>query len=67
MGISSEGYEEQFRALLISIEASHTDVGKSASKEDNELKRLECTINYHSKEGTASRQKGKERAVFSSS
>lgn len=50
MEIYYEGYEEQFRALLTSIEASHTDLGKSASKKDKELNRLECTINNHSKE-----------------
>lgn len=63
VGISCEGYEEQFRALTTTIEASHPAQARSASKKDKELKKLGCMINYHSKEWNASRNKGKKRAV----
>jgi hypothetical protein len=44
------GYEEQFMAILIVIEAGCPHmVLSSASKGNRELKRLECSINYDSK------------------
>ncbi|KAF5443230.1 hypothetical protein F2P56_035805 [Juglans regia] len=58
IGISFGGYEEQFKALLIAIEASHS---KSATKRDRELKRLTCSINYDVKEGSGGRDRSKGR------
>lgn len=45
MGISCEGFEEQFRALLIAIELNRF----SATKRDRELRRLTYSVNYDSK------------------
>ncbi|KAF5449121.1 hypothetical protein F2P56_029600 [Juglans regia] len=58
IGISFGGYEEQFKALLIALEASHS---KSASKQDRELRRLTCSINYDAKEGSGGRDRLKGR------
>lgn len=57
MGISCEGFEEQFRALLIAIELNRF----SATKRDRELRRLTYSVNYDSKERNVShdRSKGK--------
>ncbi|KAG6652954.1 hypothetical protein CIPAW_05G041700 [Carya illinoinensis] len=63
VGISCEGFEEQFRALLIAIEAGQPALAKSAAKKERELKRLEFSINYKSRDGCGWRDKGKERAV----
>lgn len=61
--ISYAGYEEQFRALITTIEAGHPAMARSAAKKERELKRLECSINYNSKGGSAFRDKGNVRAV----
>lgn len=58
IGISFEGYEEQFKALLIALETSHS---KSTTKRDRELKRLTCSINYDVKEGSGGMDKSKGR------
>lgn len=58
-------YEQQFKALLTAIETGHPNVAKSAAKTERKLKRLECCINYQSKERSATNYKGKERAVSS--
>lgn len=50
VGISCEGFEEQFKALLVAIEADRTLAMKSAVKVDRELKRLQSSINYDCKE-----------------
>lgn len=51
MGISCDGFEEQFKALIIAIESGHSLALKSASKKERELRRLECSINYDIKRG----------------
>lgn len=56
--ISFGGYEEQFKALLVALEASHS---KSASKRDRELKKLTCSINYDVKEGSGGRDRSRGR------
>ncbi|XP_035543339.1 uncharacterized protein LOC118347632 [Juglans regia] len=61
-GVSFGGYEEQFMALLVAIEASRS---KSASKQDRELKRLTCSINYDVKEGSSGRVRSKGRGKLS--
>ncbi|XP_041007460.1 uncharacterized protein LOC121252060 [Juglans microcarpa x Juglans regia] len=58
MGISCVRYEEQFKALIIAIEADQHGVG---SRRDRELKRLMWSINYDGKEGSASRGRNKGR------
>ncbi|KAG6637056.1 hypothetical protein CIPAW_11G154000 [Carya illinoinensis] len=58
VGISIGGYTEQFRALLVAIEDSHS---KSATKRDRELKRLTCSIKYDVKEGSGGRDRSKGR------
>lgn len=63
--ISYKGFEEQVRALLIAIEAGQPSLVRSASKNERELKRLSCSINYNVTEGSAYRGKGKERAANS--
>ncbi|KAF5466945.1 hypothetical protein F2P56_016823 [Juglans regia] len=59
MGISCKGYEEQFKALIIAIEAGQHGTGL---KRNRELKRLTWSINYDGKEGSASRTRNKGRA-----
>ena len=49
-------------ALLVAIEASRS---KSASKQDRELKRLTCSINYDVKEGSSGRVRSKGRGKLS--
>ncbi|XP_042970966.1 uncharacterized protein LOC122303308 isoform X2 [Carya illinoinensis] len=58
LGISCVGYEEQFKALIIAIEAGQQG---SVSKRERELRRLSWSINYDSKEGSASRGRNKGR------
>lgn len=60
MVISCDGFEEQFSALLIAIEASQPLSARSAlKKERRELKRLACSVNYIVRGGSAIRDKGK--------
>lgn len=40
VGISCDGFEELFSALLIAIEAGQSSLARSASKRERELKRL---------------------------
>ncbi|KAF5451553.1 hypothetical protein F2P56_026652 [Juglans regia] len=61
--ISYDGYEDQFMALLVAMEANRSTVMKSAVKKDRELKRLQCSINYDNKEGTSGRDRAKGRDV----
>ncbi|KAF5480112.1 hypothetical protein F2P56_000881 [Juglans regia] len=49
MGILCVGYEEQFKALIIAIEAGQHGAG---SKRDSELKRLTWSINYDGNDGS---------------
>lgn len=54
VGLSGEGFKEEFMALLTAIEASHsqkesTSSSKLGNKENRELKKLSCSINYDSK------------------
>ncbi|KAF5474372.1 hypothetical protein F2P56_006276 [Juglans regia] len=55
VGISHGGCENQFKALLIAIEVSHSRDTKSSFKKSRELKRLSCAINYDAKGGSSSR------------
>lgn len=50
MGIYCEGFEEQFKALLVAIEAGRSTALKSTIKKERELKQLICLINYDNKE-----------------
>ncbi|KAF5467994.1 hypothetical protein F2P56_012192 [Juglans regia] len=61
VGISCEGYADQFRAQLIAIEVGHYQQG-AGPKRSRELKRLNWSINYDGKEGSASRGRNKGRA-----
>lgn len=57
IGIACEGFEDQFKALFIAIEAADQPLeARSASKKERELKRLSCSINYDAREGSASRR-----------
>ena len=58
LGISCAGYEEQFKALIIAIEAGQNGAG---TKRERELRRLTWSINYDGKEGSASRGRNKGR------
>lgn len=55
VGISCKGFEEQFKALLVAIDAGRSMVSKSAAKKEREFKRLICHINYDNKEGSVRR------------
>jgi hypothetical protein len=66
VGVSCEGFEEQFMAILTAIEAGRPQKVRGSfsncgSKGNRELKRLECSINYDSKFENSSRAFGKER------
>lgn len=71
LGLSGEGFKEEFIALLTSIEVSHsqkesTSSSKLGNKENRELKRLSCSINYDSKGGNSRRGRVKGRAMLGS-
>lgn len=59
MGLSCEGYEDQFMALLVAMEVGRSTAMKSAVRKERELKRLECSINYDNKKGTLGRDRAK--------
>jgi hypothetical protein len=66
VGLSCEGYEEQFMALLTAIELGHchkdlASSSKFVNKGNKEIKRLACSMNYDSKCGSSSHGKGKGR------
>lgn len=63
--ISCKEYEKQFKALLIAIEAGQPSLARFASKKERELKRLSCSINYDSTEGSVYKGKDKLRVVVS--
>lgn len=48
VGITCEGYKEQFKAILTTNVVGHIILTRSTTKKYRELKRLECSINYHS-------------------
>lgn len=50
--IYCEGFENQFNALLIVIEAGQPPLARSYTKKDRKLKRLVCSVNYDSQEGS---------------
>lgn len=62
VGISFEGYEEQFKALLTTIESGQPPLARSSAKKDREGKWLACSINYDAREGSASRGIHNDRA-----
>jgi len=71
LGISCEGYEEQFMAILTAIEASRSQKGSTSNSKlldrgTRELKRLACSINYDSKGGSSGcgRVKGRGFSVL---
>lgn len=41
-----EGYEGQFRDLLIAIEVGQPSLATLAARKERELKKLFCSINY---------------------
>ncbi|KAF5470834.1 hypothetical protein F2P56_011322 [Juglans regia] len=55
------GYEEQFLALLTTIEAGHSQSKKSRSKNQRELKRLTWSMNY---EGSSSHERSKGKGLY---
>jgi len=64
VGLSSDGFEGEFMALLTAIETSHNwgesvSNSKSANRGKRELKRLPCSINYDSMGGSSSRSRVK--------
>lgn len=64
VGVSCDGFEGELMALLIIIEASHNQGewvsnSKSANRGERELKRLSCSINYHSTGASSSRSRVK--------
>ncbi|KAG6703730.1 hypothetical protein I3842_07G100400 [Carya illinoinensis] len=59
VGISCDGFEEQFRALRIAIKVGQFALARSTSKKERELKRLECIINYKSRKGVPSKTKAR--------
>lgn len=65
MRISYEGFEKQFRALLVAIEAGQPSLARSVSEKEREFKRLSFSINYDGKGDSVARSKGKEKVVFS--
>lgn len=64
MGISYDGFDEQFRALLISIEEDRFQSPRSISRRNRELKHLTCLINYDGREGSTSKSRSKGKAVL---
>lgn len=62
MGISCDGFEEQFKALLVAIKLGRSSALKSTSKKEREIRRFKCSINYVIKEGSGGRDKFKARA-----
>lgn len=60
MGVSCVGFDEQFTALVIAIEAGQPSSARSAAKKNRELKRLSCSDNYKGGGGNAFRPKGEE-------
>lgn len=63
VGVSCEGFEDQFTARLTIIEAAHSLDKKSASKKHGELKKLSWSLNY---EGSASSARSKVKGTVSS-
>ncbi|KAG6712711.1 hypothetical protein I3842_05G115900 [Carya illinoinensis] len=61
MGMSCEGFEDQMQALFIAIRAGQPSHAKSVGKKERELRRLTCSINYGTREGSASRGRTKDR------
>lgn len=59
MGISCVGFEDQFKALLVAIEAGRPLAMKSIPKKNWELEGLVCSINYDSKKGSIGRYRAK--------
>lgn len=53
------GYEEQFKALLIAIEAGQPSLAKSVVRKERELKKFFCFIKFDVRGGSAFRVKGK--------
>lgn len=64
MGVSSEGFEEQFRALLVAIEAGQLSMTQFTSKKERKLKILSASINYDGREGSVFRSKCKGRVTI---
>ncbi|KAF5469001.1 hypothetical protein F2P56_013106 [Juglans regia] len=62
VGLTHGGCEDQFKALLIAIKASHSLETKSSFKKSMKLKRISWAINYDAKGGSSSRGKTKGRA-----
>lgn len=59
-------FEEQFKTLLITVEAGRFMALKSAIKWDRELNRLQSSINYDNNEGSLGRDRLKGRGAWSS-
>lgn len=61
--IYCDGYEEQFRALLIAIEFGQPFLSKSAARKEREMKKLSSSINYDNSGGNDFCAKGRERTA----
>lgn len=46
MGLNYYGFQDEFMALLMAIEATHSQDKRSVSKKYRELKRLSWSLNY---------------------
>jgi hypothetical protein len=71
VGISCEGFEEELMALFTAIEVNHSQkelasCSNLVNKDSRELKRLSYSINYDMKGSSASRGRGKGRALIDS-
>ncbi|XP_042972976.1 uncharacterized protein LOC122304776 [Carya illinoinensis] len=62
IGISCKGFEEQFKALLTTIEEGQPFLARSFLEKVRDLKSLSCLINYDAREGSASKGRHKDRA-----
>lgn len=60
VGMECIGYEEQFMALFIAIEADHSQSKKLGSKKQRELKRHTWSMND---EGSSSRARAKGKGL----
>ncbi len=69
VGVSCEGFEEEYMASLTAVESGHSNnefvsSSKLGNKENRELERLSCSSNYDSKGGNYSRGRAKGRAML---
>lgn len=63
VGVSCARFDDQFKELLIAIEAGQPSLARSTAKKNRGLITLLCFVNYKGRGGSAFRPKGKERAA----